>query len=90
MKKWVLAVGLFGCGVLFFISGSFLGYLLSNTKGNEEPQVNTRRKPSKRLEPILGQVVEAQKVGLINRTRIPTPNAVYRAKQYKSQYIGSN
>lgn len=90
MKKWIIVVGLFGCSVLFFISGSFVGYLLSETKDNVTTQVKPKRAPSGKLEPILGRIVEIQKVELINKTRVPTPNAIYKAQQYKAQFIGSS
>lgn len=89
MKKWILVLSLFGCSTLFFVSGSFLGYLSYEQKAKETPQKKTKRRPSKKLAPmpIFGRVVERQKVEIIEKVRIPTPNAVLQAQRYKAEYL---
>lgn len=87
MKKWILVLSLFGCSLLFFVSGSFLGYLSSEQKAKEKPQEKPKRTPSKKLAPVFGRILARQKVKIIEKVRIPTPNAVLQAQRYKAEYL---
>jgi len=87
MKKWFLALSLVCCSLLFFVTGSFLGYLTFEQKLKAKPQEKSYRKPSERLAPILGRVVQNQKVTITSKVRIPTPNAVMKAQRYKERYF---
>ena len=88
MKKWILALSLIGCSLLFFVSGSFLGYLTLEQKAKETaPHKKPLRKPSGQIIPIFGRVVQNQNVTLMDKGRSPTPTAVMRAQQYKGQYF---
>ncbi len=89
MKKWLLALSLVGCSLLFFVSGSFLGYLTSEQRIKEKPREKPHRKPSGRIAPILGRVVQNQKVKIMAKVRIPRPSAVVKAQRYKEQYFDS-
>ena len=87
MKKWVFVLSFVTCSLLFFVSGSFLGYLTFEQKAKEKPQEKPVRKPSGRIVPILGRVIQNQKVAIMSRVRVPTPTAVIQAQQYKRQYF---
>ena len=87
MKKWVFVLSFVTCSLLFFVTGSFLGYLTFEQKLKAKPQEKSYRKPSERLAPILGRVVQNQKVTITSKVRIPTPNAVMKAQRYKERYF---
>lgn len=87
MKKWMLALSLCVCSLLFFVAGSFLGYLSYAQKAQEQHFEKPQRKPSANLPPILGKIVYTQQAEIMNRIRVPTPSAVIRARQYKEQYV---
>lgn len=89
MKKWILVLGLVGCSLLFFISGSFVGYLTFEQKTKETPQKKPQRKPLGMIVPILGQVAQNKKVTMMNKVRMPTPDAVMKAQQYQEQYLAT-
>ena len=86
MKKWIFIVGIFACSILFFISGTLVGYLKSEKNIQTEIEENNRptRKPSKHINPIIGRIVDRQVIRLKTKTRIPTPNAVVQANRFRS------
>ncbi len=91
MKKWIFVVGIISCSLLFFISGTLVGYVTSEkvsqtAKESDKPT----RKPSKNINPILGRIIQYQTSRVTSQAmvRTPTPSAVLRAQQYKSQLMG--
>lgn len=89
MKKWFFVLGILGCSLLFFLSGTLLGYLTSE-KLSQTSTVSEKpaRKPSKKLNPVIGRVLQTQSSLIPNRSRTPTPAAVSKAMQYKAQIAG--
>lgn len=86
MKKWIFIVGILGGSLLFFVSGTLVGYLTSekNLISKIENSEKPTRKPSKNINPIIGRIVDGQVTKLKSKTRIPTPSAVVKAKQFKA------
>ena len=89
MKKWLFVLGVFGCCGLFFISGTLVGYLTSEKMAqSSELSDKPTRKPSEKLNPIIGRIVRTQTTKFTNKTRRPTPDAVLKAKRYKMELMG--
>jgi hypothetical protein len=84
MKKWMLALGIFICSLLFFFAGSLIGYTAHDTKLNSEKSTEKpARKPSKIISPIIGRLAQASgATSFRSTTRTPTPSAVTRARTY--------
>ena len=90
MKKWLLALAIFICCLLFFISGTLVGYSAGEKTAQESSLVPEKeiRKPSKNINPLIGRIINRQVSRLNSKTRIPTPKAVTQARQYKSRVVG--
>jgi hypothetical protein len=74
------------CGVLFFLSGTFTGYLIgespkvaSNTGDNTKP----KRAPFTN-NPILGRIVSSQQSKVMGKIRKPSHPAIDKAQSYQS------
>lgn len=89
MKKWPFVVGIFGCSLLFFISGTLVGYNIYDKMEAatvQEPQ-KKKRVPSvlgKVVSPLIGRVVDRKVNALNAKLRIPSSPAVQKALMYKS------
>lgn len=90
MKKWVFILGIVGCSLLFFFSGTLVGYSVSQKSMQEEAVSGEKitRKPSKNINPIIGRIVQHQASRLNTKSRVPTPKAIIQARRYKSMIIG--
>lgn len=88
MKKWILATGIVGCSLLFFISGALVGYLTSEkiAMSAETSKEKLLRKPSEKLTNLIGRVVNRQAIKLEAKVRTPTNGAIMKAKSFKSKY----
>ncbi len=90
MKKWIFVLGIICCSLLFFLSGTLVGYSVSQNSIQEEVTSDGKitRKPSKNINPIIGRIVHHQISRFNTKTRVPTPKAVVQARRYKSMIIG--
>lgn len=90
MKKWMFVVGILSCSILFFLSGTLFGLFTSEKAVQEAKEADKPvRKPSKTLNPIIGRIVQTQVSRYSTRTRVPTPSAVIKARQYKAEILGN-
>ncbi len=81
MNKWVLTCILIGFCSLLFITGSFVGYMASEETAIE----NAPKKPKRMPKKISNWTVQIQSKGKplkLTKARIPSSNAVMRARQY--------
>lgn len=81
MKKWILVLGIFGCSLLFLVSGSFLGYLASEQKAKATSETKPKRQPSKRPVPVIGRITQTNIIPM-STLRMPTPEAINKARQF--------
>lgn len=90
MKKWIFVLGIVGCSLLFFFSGTLVGYSVSQKNIQEETVSGEKvtRKPSKNINPLIGRIVHHQISRLNTKSRVPTPKAIIQARRYKSIIMG--
>ena len=81
MKKFWLVISMVTCSIFLFISGSFIGYITPHNKQKEQ-KIEHHRKLSPSIKPIIGRIIHREKVNLLNKTRIPSANAIKMSRHY--------
>jgi len=89
MKIWIFICGVLVCSLLFFTSGTLVGYSACEKKIKEAAAEGSRpkRKPSvveKIAKPLIGMYVDRQSVALRGKVRMPSSPAIEKARMYKS------
>jgi hypothetical protein len=84
MNKWILVAGVFTCGVLFFFSGTLVGYSTHEKQISFKETVVKKapRKASRNLNPLIGGIVRQRLAAPLAKYRKPTPPALQQAQRY--------
>ncbi|MDR0942795.1 MAG: hypothetical protein LBM19_04295 [Holosporales bacterium] len=85
MKKWAFIGGILVCGVLFFLSGTLIGYSAydKELKSAATEKAKPSRKPSKQINPLIGNIVKSKiRARITSKVRIPSSPAIAKAKTY--------
>ena len=89
MKTWIFIASFFSCSLLFFISGSLVGYSIcekSIVKKELESVHKEPRKPSiieGVISPLVGRLTNRQIEVSKTRTRTPSTPAIQQANRYR-------
>jgi hypothetical protein len=86
VSKLAIILGIIACSLLFFLSGTFTGYLIGETP-REPPSSGNSEKPKRTPStnnPILGRVISSQQSKVMEKVRRPSPPAVDRARSYQN------
>ncbi|MDR0695877.1 MAG: hypothetical protein LBF56_03905 [Holosporales bacterium] len=86
MKKWILILSVFTCGVLFFFSGTLIGYTTREKQSNYEETTikKTQRTTSRNLNPLIGNIIRQRLNAPLAKYRMPTPPALQKAQGYRT------
>ena len=88
MKKWIFVVGFLTVGVLFFTSGTLVGYSVCEKKTQETSVKKSARKPSvvmdKIVKPIINYQVNQRSMSLQGKMRVPSVPAITTARKYQN------
>lgn len=89
MKIWVFICGVLVCSLLFFASGTLVGYSVCEKRivQDKMEKKSPKRKPStieKVINPIVGSYAPSKMSALRSKVRIPSNPAIDKARQYSS------
>lgn len=88
MKKWIIIIGLIATSLLFFVSGTLVGYHAYDKQIEESEKTGKpMRRPSERLGQVFGKVIDKQGQRLQSKVRVPSNPAISKAKSFKSKVL---
>ncbi|MDR3030785.1 MAG: hypothetical protein LBU35_00145 [Holosporales bacterium] len=89
MKKWIFILGILCCSVLFFLSGTLIGYSVREDCNSSSVRKNEKKKriPSAiiggLLSPLVDRVVDNRIARIQSRLRTPSQPAIEKANGYR-------
>jgi hypothetical protein len=87
MKTWIFVIGIVSSSLLFFVSGTLVGYSVCHRQAKAGDSSKPHRKPLPNPTNIIGKIVDRQAMSLTSRIRTPTPTAVEQAESYEQYYL---
>ncbi|MDR2459119.1 MAG: hypothetical protein LBD43_03440 [Holosporales bacterium] len=89
MSKLAIVLGIISCSVLFFLSGTFTGYLIGESpREKRAPVANKKSKRTPSMNnPILGRIISSQQSRVMGKVRRPSNPAIDQVRSYQSTIV---
>ncbi|MDR0744788.1 MAG: hypothetical protein LBE97_02430 [Holosporales bacterium] len=88
MKKWIFISGILACSILFFFSGTLIGYSVGskNIESTEIEQNRKKRTPSRikgTFSPLIESIIQKHTSQIQSKIRMPSQLALEKANTIK-------